>query len=81
MIEGRALPETEGALGGRGLDFARAEGEPVRGLNIGNGDDVALFIGTVAERPPPPPPSSGELVGDPPPDPAPPTRRRSQGRR
>lgn len=81
MIEGRALPQTEGALGGRGLIFARAEGEPVRGLNVGNGDDVALFIGTVAERPPPPPPSSGELVGDPPPDPAPPARRRSQGRR
>jgi|CXWL01.1.fsa_nt_gi 4-amino-4-deoxy-L-arabinose transferase-like glycosyltransferase len=81
MIEGRALPQTEGALGGRNLIFRRAEGEPVRGLNVGNGDDVALFIGTVEERPPPPPPSSGELVGDPPPSPAPPARRRSQGRR
>lgn len=64
MIEGRDLPRTEGALGGRGYIFARAEAEPVRGLNIGNGDDVALFIGIVAERPPPPPSPSGELVGD-----------------
>ncbi|GAM98559.1 4-amino-4-deoxy-L-arabinose transferase and related glycosyltransferases of PMT family [alpha proteobacterium U9-1i] len=81
MIEGRALPETEGALGGRGLIFARVPEEPVRGLNIGNGDDVSLFIGTVAERPPNPPPSSGELVGDLPPDPAPPTRRPRRERR
>jgi 4-amino-4-deoxy-L-arabinose transferase-like glycosyltransferase len=64
MIEGRALPQTEAALGARGLIFDRAEGEPVRGLNVGNGDDVALFIGTAAERPPAPPPSNGELAGD-----------------
>jgi len=81
MIEGRALPATEGALGGRGYIFARVPEEPVRGLNIGNGDDVSLFIGTVAERPPNPPPSSGELVGDLPPDPAPPTRRPRRDRR
>lgn len=81
MIEGRALPATEGALGGRGYIFVRASQEPVRGLNIGNGDNVALFIGTVAARPEDPPPSSGELAGDLPPDPAPPTRRPRRDRR
>lgn len=63
MIEGRVLPATEAALAGRGLVFIRAEGPPVRGLNVGNGDRVALFVGTAQPRPPPPEPS-GELAGD-----------------
>lgn len=44
IVEGRVLQETEAALAARDLTFAIA-GEPVRGIAIGRGKRVALFLG------------------------------------
>jgi len=51
-IEGRVLAEIEAVLAERGLAFTPAE-PPVRGLSLGRGERVALFVGQL-ER------SSGE---------------------
>lgn len=47
VVESRALPEIEALLAERGLSFHQAE-EPVRGLSLGRGERVALFVGDVA---------------------------------
>jgi 4-amino-4-deoxy-L-arabinose transferase-like glycosyltransferase len=44
LVEGRALQALNEALGARGLVFAPAE-PPVRGLAMGRGERVALFVG------------------------------------
>ena len=48
VVEARALPELDAALANRNLVFRPAE-PPVRGLSLGRGERVALFVGTVAE--------------------------------
>jgi hypothetical protein len=48
IVEGRALQEVAAALAQRGLVFAPAE-PPVRGLSLGAGERVALFVGSVNE--------------------------------
>jgi 4-amino-4-deoxy-L-arabinose transferase-like glycosyltransferase len=79
LIENRLIAAVNEALRGRGFAFA-ATGAPVVGQNIGNGDDVTLYVGqaTVA---PEPVPFNGELAGDRPPDPEPPPTRRRRDRR
>jgi 4-amino-4-deoxy-L-arabinose transferase-like glycosyltransferase len=44
VVEARLLQAVNDALGARGLHFAPAE-PPVRGLDIGRGERVALFVG------------------------------------
>jgi hypothetical protein len=44
VVEARLLQAVNDALGARGLYFAPAE-PPVRGLDIGRGERVALFVG------------------------------------
>ncbi len=44
VVEGRLLPALNAALGERGLAFVAAE-PPVRGLALGRGERVALFVG------------------------------------
>lgn len=46
VVEGRALQEVNDALGARALTFAPAE-PAVRGLALGRGERVALFVGRV----------------------------------
>jgi 4-amino-4-deoxy-L-arabinose transferase-like glycosyltransferase len=48
VVESRALPELEALLAERDLAFRQAE-EPVRGLSLGRGERVALFVGDIAE--------------------------------
>jgi hypothetical protein len=48
MIEGRVLSETESALATRGLVFDSAEA-PARGMAIGRGEYMTLYIGRVSE--------------------------------
>ncbi len=50
LIESRALAAADAELARRGLIFAR-QAAPVRGLNYGNGDRVALYLGDVEEAP------------------------------
>jgi 4-amino-4-deoxy-L-arabinose transferase-like glycosyltransferase len=50
VIEGRVLQETAAELAQRGLVFAPAE-PPVRGLALGRGERVALFVGQVEAAP------------------------------
>ncbi|HVZ99274.1 MAG TPA: glycosyltransferase family 39 protein [Caulobacterales bacterium] len=50
LIEGRMLPQTEAELAARGLVFVQ-KAPPVTGLNYGNGQFVALFVGDVEEAP------------------------------
>lgn len=49
LIEGRALQEVNAQLALRGLVFTPAE-PPVRGLAMGRGERVALFVGRVEEE-------------------------------
>lgn len=79
LIENRAAAAVNTALDSRGFVFA-ATGTPVVGQNIGNGDDVELYLGQAAVRPPAAA-FNGELAGDQPPDPAPPPTRRGRDRR
>lgn len=58
IIEGRRLQETTAALEQRGLSFTPAE-TPVRGIALGNGDRVALFVGQVTEA------ADGQPAADP----------------
>lgn len=48
VVEARVLPDLDAALAERDLVFMPAE-PPVRGLSLGRGERVALFVGTVAE--------------------------------
>ena len=48
VVEARVLPDMDAALGERNLVFTPAE-PPVRGLSLGRGERVALFVGSVAE--------------------------------
>lgn len=50
MIEGRALQEVSAELALRRLVFTPSE-PPVRGLALGRGERVALFVGTLAPAP------------------------------
>jgi 4-amino-4-deoxy-L-arabinose transferase-like glycosyltransferase len=79
LIETRAINAVNEALRTRGFAFA-ATGAPVVGQNIGNGDDVTLYLGQAAVAPAPIP-FNGELAGDRPPDPEPPPRQRRRDRR
>lgn len=47
IVEGRVLQEAKADLGSRDLAFTPSE-EPVRGLALGRGDRVALFVGAVS---------------------------------
>ncbi len=62
VIEGRALQEVAAELATRNLVFRPAE-PPVRGLSLGRGERVALFVGQLEERP------SGEPAAGPPQNP------------
>jgi hypothetical protein len=55
IIEGRAMQEVAAVLATRGLVFTPSE-EPVRGLALGRGERVALFVGQLNPAP------SGEPV-------------------
>jgi 4-amino-4-deoxy-L-arabinose transferase-like glycosyltransferase len=79
LIENREIAAVNDALRSRGFVFA-ARGAPVVGQNIGNGDDVTIYVGQAAVAPPPVP-FNGELAGDRPPDPEPPPRQRRRDRR
>jgi len=48
VVEARVLPDFDATLAERDLVFRPAE-PPVRGLSLGRGERVALFVGTVAE--------------------------------
>jgi hypothetical protein len=48
VVETRALQELESALAERDLVFTPAE-PPVRGLSLGRGERVSLFVGEVTE--------------------------------
>lgn len=48
VVEARVLPDLDATLAERELVFMPAE-PPVRGLSLGRGERVALFVGTVAE--------------------------------
>lgn len=48
IVESRLLPEVEAQLAERNLAFRQAE-PPVRGLSLGRGERVALFVGEIAE--------------------------------
>lgn len=61
VIEGRVLEETEDALAARGLSF-EAAAAPARGMAIGRGERMALYVGRVRE-------ANGEMAGDPQPAP------------
>lgn len=50
VIEGRALEQLEAALTQRGLAFRPAE-PPVRGLALGRGERVALYVGSIEAAP------------------------------
>lgn len=50
IVEGRTLDEVRAGLAARNLQFATAEA-PVRGLSIGSGARVALYIGRVEQTP------------------------------
>ncbi|WP_395644704.1 ArnT family glycosyltransferase [Terricaulis sp.] len=50
LVEGRNLSAVNALLAQRDLAFTQAE-TPVRGLNLGNGERVALFVGRVEEAP------------------------------
>lgn len=78
LIEGRAVADVNAALDRRGFAFA-ARGAPVVGQNIGNGDDVTLYLGQAVVRPAQLQ-FSDELAGDQPPDPEPPPTPRRRGR-
>lgn len=49
IIEGRVLQEVAAVLATRNLVFTPAE-PPVRGLSLGRGERVALFVGQLEER-------------------------------
>jgi len=48
LVESRELADVETQLAERGLAFVQTE-PPVRGLSLGRGERVALFVGAVAE--------------------------------
>jgi 4-amino-4-deoxy-L-arabinose transferase-like glycosyltransferase len=50
IVEGRVLQEVAAVLATRNLVFTPAE-PPVRGLSLGRGERVALFVGQLEERP------------------------------
>jgi 4-amino-4-deoxy-L-arabinose transferase-like glycosyltransferase len=62
VVEGREMDETAAALAARDLAFRSSE-PAVRGLSLGSGDRVALFVGRVEAI------SSAGSAGGPPPDP------------
>lgn len=47
IVEGRTVQQVNAALAARDLVFAPSE-DPVRGLSLGRGNRVALFVGSVA---------------------------------
>ncbi|MGD9979669.1 MAG: ArnT family glycosyltransferase [Hyphomonadaceae bacterium] len=62
IVEGRALEEVQRTLETRGLAFAEAE-PPVRGMALGRGERMALYVGRVGES------VSGEASASQPPRP------------
>lgn len=51
LVEGRELPAVTAQLAARDLMLKQSE-DPVRGLNLGNGQRVALFVGSVEAQAP-----------------------------
>jgi len=49
IVEGRVLEEAERALEARGLVFEQAE-PPVRGMALGRGERMALYVGRVSDQ-------------------------------
>jgi 4-amino-4-deoxy-L-arabinose transferase-like glycosyltransferase len=58
IVEGRMLEETAAALQARDLAFTPSE-EPARGIALGRGERVALFVGQVEEAAPNAEPAGG----------------------